>query len=379
MVDVRLITGQILATMSRPAATRFRTPAAIDAEPGFALPVVLTMLLLLSLLAAAGHALSTLELRTSEAHRYAVATFYRADGTLQEYLGTLRGSPDPVTFSFPDGDATVSARRLLEVPGGRSLFRIDSRATVLAPPDDRPVRRAVGTVAWTGARARPPGALVVSGTLGTGGGSGRVDGSDEAGAAGCPPPGPLAGLAVLAEDPPAPPGGLVVQGDPPVLALSDAAALRDTFGLQWAEMLATFGSEATAILPADPWPQVASEGAGEGWPVIRIEGPYGLDASHGGRGAILADGDLELAAGFAWDGLILVDGHLTLAGPVRIRGAVAAGLGILAGRASGDVTLSGSGVDLRFHSCHAAAAAEALALPPAARPGTWFEEMEAWF
>ncbi len=337
------------------------------------------MLLLTSLLAAAGHALSTLELRTSDAHRHAVDAFYRADGALQEYVGSLRGALEPASFSFSGGVVVLSARKLLELPNGRSLHRVLSRSA-LTVPGGGITRRGVGSVVLTTGRLRLPAALLSFGTLDPAGGSAMLDGFDAAGASGCAASGEVAGLAVSAADPPALPPEVVVRGDPPVLVVGELAELRGMTGLDWTALLATFGPEATARVPAEPWP----DGAGSGsdpteWPVLRIQGPLRLDASHAGRGAILADGDLELADGFTWEGLILVEGGLVLSGAARVLGGVAAGLGLFAGRDPGTVTISGTGVELGVHSCHAAAAAAALDLPPAVLPGTWFEEMEAWF
>lgn len=356
---------------------RIRSPA--GAEAGFALPLVLTMLLLVSLLAAAGHALSTLELRTSEAHRVAVQAFYLADGALQQQLGASRGAPDPATrFDFPEGSVAVAATPLLRLPGGEVLHRLLSRSALRGPADGV-TRRGVGSVVVTAPDLRPPAALSLLGTLETVAGSARVDGGDGE-ATGCAPPGPVAGLAARAEALSHPPDEIRTEGDPPFLAFRDAAEAGAAWKLDWDAILGLYGPAADATVPPDPWPEAEmGGGAGPGFPVIRLRGPARLDAGHAGRGAIVADAGLELAAGFAWDGLVLVEGELLLSGPVRVRGAVAAGLGSLADRDPGALVLTGEGVDVRFHACHAADAAAALRLPPALRPGTWFEEMESWF
>lgn len=337
------------------------------------------MLLLVSLLAAAGHALSTLELRTSEAHREAVEIFYRADGALQDYLGRLETAPGAAaSVTVGGGAVALSARRLLTLPDGNSLHGIRSRATT-APAGEGTIRRGVGRVVVTAAEVRLPAALVTWGTLDAAGGSALVDGFDDAGVGGCLPE-PVAGLALPETSEPPSATQADLRGKPPILTLEDPARLRRVSGLDWPALLGAFGPRAAARVPEEPWPDASSEGAADNpWPVIRLQGDHSLDASHSGRGAIVADGDLHLADGFAWDGLVLVEGGLSLVGPVRIRGGVSAGLGTLAGREPGVVTISGSDVDVRFHSCHSAAAAEALILPPAAVPGTWFEEMESWF
>lgn len=338
------------------------------------------MLLLVSLLAAAGHALSTLELRTSEAHREAVAVFYRADGALQDYLGRLQTAPGPaVSVAVGGGSAAISARRLLALPDGRSLHGIRARAAT-APAGGGSIRRGVGRVVVTAGDVRLPAALVTWGTLDAAAGSTVLDGFDHAADGGCLPGRSVAGLALPAASEPPSSTRVDARGEPPVLALEDASRLRRLSGVDWAALLEAFGPRAAARVPEEPWPVGSPEGgAGDLWPVIRVLDAHRLDGSHAGRGAIVADGHLELADGFAWDGLLLVEGHLSLVGPVRIRGGIAAGLGALAGRAPGAVTISGAGVDVRFHSCHATAAAEALTLPPVAVPGTWFEEMESWF
>lgn len=359
--------------------SRIRRALVTRLAPGFALPAVLTMLLLLSLLAAAGHALSTLELRTSETHRHSVAAFYLADGALQELLGEARGWPPAArSFSFPDGLATVSSRSLIRLPGGQRVFRVVSRAA-LSPSGGGWARKAVGTLVVAGAPVQPPGALLALGTLEADGGSGRLDGRDVAPDPGCPPTGAQAGLAVLAGSAPSLPADIAVEGDPPVLLLADAAQARVASAIDWPALLGPHGPEPTVRLPGGEAHEPATGDASDGWPVVRIDGPFRLDASHSGSGAILASGPLELAAGFTWDGLVLVEGSLHLSGPVTVFGGVAAGLGALVGREAGSVTTSGGGIRIEFHSCNVASAAASLALPPAARPGTWFEELEEWF
>lgn len=336
------------------------------------------MLLLVSLLAAAGHALSTLELRTSDSHRLSVEALYRADGALKAYLGAVRGSPAAgASSSFPGGTAEVTAHALIRLAGGERLYHASSRAEI-APPGGGVVRKAVGTLFLAGEAFRPPGALLFLGTLQVESGSLTIDGTDDAGSAGCGPAGEVAGLAVLG-DPPSLPPAVAVAGSPAVLTLQELGDVRAASGLDWAALLGADGPEPDATLPGEAWPAGGSAGGEDGGVVVRVDAPLRLDGAHAGRGAILASGDLELGDGFEWEGLVLVGGRLRISGSAHVRGAVAAGLGRLAGGEAGGVILAGTGADLRFHSCHASAAAAALGLPAAELPSAWYEEMEAWF
>lgn len=333
------------------------------------------MIALLYLLAAAGFLLSRVDYRTSQAQRASVEAFYRADGALQEFLGTARGYPErPRTYRFAGGEATLSPELLLSLPGGDRIYRLRSRAT-LVPPEGGVARRAVGVSLLAVGPPSFPATLTYFNTLQSAGGSGTVSGLDGAPAPGCLPD---SAAGILLSGAGEPGDGLVVSGSPPIRRLSGTDEVASLLGIRWESLRSTEEASADAVVPPGAWPDFGSVDPGE-WPVVYLTEPGRLDARHAGRGVLVALSDLELEESFRWEGVVLVGGRLWIAGPVRIEGAAVAGLDILLGREVPSSRLEGSGIDLRFHSCHVDASMAALGLPPVAFPGSWFEEMEALF
>lgn len=316
----------------------------------------------------------------SRAYRASVEAFYLADGGLEERVASLAAvGPsgetvyDASTGAGPHhgggGVARVAWERLLALPGAGAeagaILRVTSTGTAAAP-DKGPARRLVGRLVLLPPAPVPPAALT---TLAGASVSGDVaiSGIDVASPA-CPgAAGPRGGVAI--PTPEALQGSpSTLEGDPALLVGEPAGARAWSAALAAPEGGAREEEDASPPGPDEPPPDGDAE-----WAIVRLgPGPASLRAGDGGRGAIIAEGDLSLEEGFRWEGLLFVRGALRVAGDVRILGAVVAGLDRAADAEPAASALQGP-VEVRWHSCHVETAAAALRPPAIPIPGTWFE------
>ena len=156
----------------------FRTATEPSHETGFALIYALLALIILTGLATAGFVLATTDYRISSNHRASVITFYSADAGQQHFLAT-QGVPEPtMSYSYGDDAVTVTSQRLLNLPGGESLYFV--RADGLdQKPYDGGARRKMSTVSvFFPFPMTAPGAFTAVNGLIKNGASGTIDGND---------------------------------------------------------------------------------------------------------------------------------------------------------------------------------------------------------
>ena len=351
----------------RGAATGSSRTCGIRGTGGFALPWTMFVLLVVSLLAAAGFLTTWLEGQSARAFARATQAFFVAEGGLAAAREAARGpNPSLTPVDLGGGTATVTFEPLINLGPGETLFRTVSRGALAS--QGRTFERAVGQVLWVAAPPRMPGAVVLRGGVIGAPPTGTISGEGGLGTA-CPRQPPrVAGVAYWGGPPPASSPALDIYGAPAVRGISATVSVALETGIRWDELLAEWGPRPDATVPPDPWP---TGGAGGGWPSIRIPASTTLGGGSNGRGALVVEGDLTLGDGFAWRGLLLVGGTLHLDGSVTIRGTVASGLASGAGVAA---DFGGHAIDARFDPCAVASAAERLTAPAAVMPGTWYEE-----
>lgn len=119
----------------------------------------------------------------------------------------------------------------------------------------------------------------------------------------------------------------------------------------------------TALRPDEEFPGGAwrTPTSTKEWPVLKYNG--NLDGAPSGKGILIVTGDLTLRGGKVdWHGIVLVGGKLEANGDNTISGATIVGLNALLGEqvqpSELDATLNGTKT-LRFNSCHIADALEA--------------------
>lgn len=342
------------------------------ARSGAALLISLLALFGLTLLAASGFLLATLELRISRTHVSAVRAFYAADAALADYLGadTVR-LPDPVTTAGTGARVSVAARPLLRLEG-RRLWSVEARAELPVPT--APARRAIGVEALGPFQLDPAAAVTALAGLRIAAATASISGRDAA--AGACGGRDTAGVAV-------PPGGLQV--DPgalspdgsPAIGQAPSAALLPP-GLDWPRLRDGLGSPPDARVPVDPWPDFAALPE-DAWPYVRVEpgaGPLPADAP--GRGVLLVPGDVRTEAGFRWEGLVLVGGRLVPEGELEIAGALLTGLDATTGGTPPREELTAGPLRLQLDRCALDRSGARLGPGPVVVPGSWYERQERW-
>lgn len=351
---------------SRPAARR-------RGEGGFALLVALLTLVALSIVAAGGVFLARSERRISHGHRAAVAALEIARGGLAEYLASAGGPVPRRTFVYGRDTAEVTSTRLLLLTADslEAVHRLTARGVRSGRGGAGRSRRTVHAVALRGpGRLTPAGALAVGGPVRLAGGpTVTLDGEDACGGAGGGGgSGSTAGVAVA-------PGDLLgdasaAAGDPPVDDSRPPAPLLRSSGLDaaaWADLKAGWPGTRPDVYVSGPgeWPGVFTD-----WPVIRLEGDsHVLGTGDGGRGTIIAPGDLILGGAFRWEGLVLVGGALSVVESARVEGAALSGLDVLEGTRP-DTSHVGGTAAIRYDSCRMRRAALELFGGLVEKPGS---------
>jgi hypothetical protein len=119
------------------------------------------------------------------------------------------------------------------------------------------------------------------------------------------------------------------------------------------------------------------------WPVIRIK-TNGYSVPNDGRGIIIADSNLTFAASRAWEGIVLVGGTLTNTGSDTTKGIVISGLNrTLVGATNPvdgtiiDNDVIGNTKRFQYNSCYANRAAERLKIY-FGWSNTWLDNVAIW-
>ena len=110
-------------------------------------------------------------------------------------------------------------------------------------------------------------------------------------------------------------------------------SLKKRVGIDWNAIINHDAIPADLTIPSGSWPSIFSLFFLD-WPVIRIKTnnytiPTGFTAATGGRGILIADSNLVLPGTQTWDGILLVGGRLTASGSGQSQGVVFTGLNYL--------------------------------------------------
>lgn len=369
-------------------------------EEGFALVVVILSLLVVSTLGAAGLALSHRDYRIAQSTVASTHAFYASDTGMNEYIGTQQDATDPVTYTVPDGTATVWGEQLLELESGRKLYRVVSEGTHLTP-DGSVATRTIKRVAMAVTSGVSVSAAFTSGEgIDKQGTAGVISGYDSALAGDCSgaPAAPVAGVSVPPDGYDQDGGEPIPQGEPPIDdSLSGIEQLERT-GIDWQAVV-----DGSAVTPDyvitsqgfQNWPDFGTLPE-DAWPVIYIDMGSAFEVEQtvatgelNGRGTIIVRGDLIFTgngkkaqqAGIPnlhWDGLILVGGEYRSNGYSVIEGALVAGLNLLLEEDVSQSDLANGTKEVKYHSCNLKKAswwANGGANSLVAVPGTWAESL----
>jgi hypothetical protein len=403
------------------------------ARDGFALPLAIMVLALLSIGLVAGFAMSTSEQAASASQRAQARAYSYAQMGLEAFitqrkefragctpaapytraqaaacafcpqcwiengaprvnsvnanLDTLPTKAESVTVTFTSGKAFVRAIPVwLDIPKGKGTFFVTSTGTddmsgiATGSNTTRKSSRTVGVyVTWNKTTMNVLGALVsFSGIVKNG--TGDISGVDQCGA-----DTNVAGINVPANESVVVSGGAFAPtGNPPYDTLQTFSQDSANSKMDWA------GITSGTTLPADinittstsSFPTTGQFASDTNyWPIIHVfnrtaawSGLYTLPNQ--GRGILIVDGDLNINGSNQWDGVVLVGGQLTSNGNNVTSGTVMAGLNRLIGipaAAVNDADLNGT-KSYMYNSCTVKKATSSLARYTML-PNTWMDNV----
>jgi len=332
---------------------------------GVSLPLVILMMALLALAVTAGFSRVSEERRIVDDQQAQVEALTVAESGLERFVALLDTMPvvdDSVAIPMGGRDTAFVAILGVRKSTASRLYVIRSRGVSHSAPrlsaNTPPARRTVAQYAiWEGSSMNVLSAWTSISGLRSEGGNGLLDGSDACGSAP-----DVAGVAVPVSVPlsgengfDAPPSPT---GSPPIAYIGgDPTAAASAVPIDWNSIInGTVLRPDYALTGTSGWPPFDAAK----WPVIRVDGDVTLAGGESGQGLIVVTGDLTIAAPFDWKGAILVGRRLTVTGTAPVvRGAMVSGLDFKLG-ASFDESRTGQNasdqIDLRYDSCHVAAA-----------------------
>ena len=397
-----------------------------SSRDGFALPLAIMVLALLTMGLVAGFAASASEMSTnmgqrSQARAYSYAqmgleqfltqrkrvvnsagqvdTFCKhcwrmnksaGGGSVLPKLDTLPTFKETTYVAFTGGAAVIRAVPVkIDVPNGKGTYFITSTGvdstskTFTGQGKSAYASRTVGVfVSWNKSTMNVMGALVSFSGINKSG-TGAISGIDACGA-----DTNVAGINVpLQENVTVAGSSFTPTGNPPYDTLKTFAQDSAQTKMDWA------GITAGTAMPADinitssssSFPSAGTFAADTNyWPIIHV---YNRSASwtgnwtlpNQGRGILIVDGDLTISGSNQWDGIVLVGGQLTSNGNNVTSGTVMAGLNRLIGIPAGavdDANLNGT-KSYSYNSCSVKKATSSMARYTV-MPNTWMDNVAGY-
>ena len=320
----------------------------IHNRAGFALPLVVIFLVILSFALAAGLAATAAEGGTTIAQRGQNRAYTVAEQGLQRFLisrdslcrinsfatcltdpSTATAGQDSVQFAVTGGYAVVVSRLMRPQQGTKdtipALFFVRARGidstSRLRGSDTTTSVRSVGLmVQWSTQTINVTGAWTSLSGLDKQGSAGQIDGNDQCGRKPA-----VAGVLVPKGDYTAS-GGFVPTGNPPLDTSKTLAQLEPLVTIDWNGIINGNALTYDFVVPPDAFPSAAWFQADTSrWPIIRVH-TNGFTLPNAGRGIIVADSDFTISGSNMWDGVILVGGQLTSNGNNTTSGTTVSGL-----------------------------------------------------
>jgi hypothetical protein len=354
-----------------------RLLAKFSNRDGFAIPIAILVIAILSVSIAAGFSLVIAERRGVEDQKAQVSAFVLAEQGLQTFFikrdslgfkSTPPGATEgPVRLILKGGYADVEMDRIRAPSGSLAgLYVVRSRGTqTQGAVGQTPagVRTVAQYATWEPASLDVLAGWTAISGIKKNGNSGVFLGKDA-----CKDSASIAGVAV----PQVP--GFNQPGTTDSLAyLADSArAAAKRVEVDWAGILAGTALTPTYTVPPDAIPSFADTTF---YPVILMTGSGTIGSSqlNGGRGLLIVQGDLDTGSGatFNWKGVVLVGGDITGNGNNNIQGAIISALNVKLGKSVSINTVNGT-KQYQYNSCEVAKSLMAIgALIPL--PNTWVD------
>ena len=378
----------------------------IHNRAGFALPLVVIFLVILSFALAAGLAATAAEGGTTIAQRGQNRAYTIAEQGLQRFLisrdslcrlnsfatclsdpSTATAGQDSVQFAVGGGYAVVVSRMMRPQQGTKdtipALFFVRARGidstSKLRGGDTTTSVRSVGLmVQWSTQTINVTGAWTSLSGLDKQGAAGQIDGNDQCGRKPA-----VAGVLVPKGDYTSS-GGFVPTGNPPLDTSKTLAQLEPLVTIDWNGIINGNALTYDFVVPPDAFPSAAWFQADTSrWPIIRVH-TNDFTLPNAGRGIIVADSDFTISGSNMWDGVILVGGQLTSNGNNTTSGTTVSGLNYKLpgavqpppGYINDNATANGT-KSYVYNSCNVNRATQRLRhyLPLA---NTWVDDIPVW-
>lgn len=372
---------------------------------GFALPLVVIFLVIMSFALAAGLAATAAETGTSTAQRGQNRAYAVAEQGLQRFLisrdslcaisgascladpSAAVGGQDSVNLTINGGKATVVARLIRPQQGIKdtipALFFVRAigvdTTTRLRGNDTTSAVRSVGMmIQWSTATMNVLGAWTSLSGLNKNGNAGQIDGNDA-----CGHKAAVAGIEVPKGDY-VTSGGFTPTGNPPLDTTKTLAQLEAQTTIDWNGIVNGTAMSFDFVVPPDAFPNNGWFTADTTrWPIIRVHS-NGFVLPNAGRGMIVADSDFTISGSNMWNGVILIGGKLTSNGNNTTSGATVSGLNYLLpgaaqpgqGYINDDATANGT-KSYVYNSCNVSRATQKLR-HYVALPNTWIDDIPVW-
>jgi len=327
-------------------------------QRGVALPMVLLVTVVLTILLAAGFAAMSSERRITANDEATLDAFALSETGLELFLAKrdsfgFTAAPPAVSEStriaLGGGYADVVLKQVRkDTVGGRYGYAIRSHgvSTVASLTGTPRAERTVAQYAvWqTGSMKVLSGWTSLTG-LQKNGNSGTLTGDD-----GCGQADTVAGVAV-----PTNPGYTgqtgPVSGKPPILNLGTQQQAAASTGIDWDGVVNKNAVQPDITIPPGSWPSFTNPNY---WPVIKLIGDWTLPGA--GQGTLIVTGNLTISGSNMWNGIILAGGNLTSNGNNTVEGAVVSGLNVALGQSLPQASVGNGTKTYQYNSCNVAKA-----------------------
>ncbi|HMI42194.1 MAG TPA: hypothetical protein VK516_01135 [Gemmatimonadaceae bacterium] len=301
---------------------------------GFAIPVALLVIMVLTIMVAGGFSLVSAERRSVADQKSQISAFRIAEQGLELFLvrrdSLMNGKPgytkvpgaaDSVRIPLSGGYADVTLTRLRAPRGNQAgLYVVRSKGVETAGAyagTPQGVRTVAQYALWEPAPMQVLAGWTALSGLQKNGGAGTLGGIDLCGDS-------AAITGVMVDMNPGYEGKTVAVGNPPIDSIAP-----DSVEIDWNGIVNGNAIEATITIPGGSWPTAAMNAAWDDststyYPIIRINGDYALPTS--GKGMLIVTGSLTINGSTGWKGVILVGNNITSNGNNGVQGAVVSGL-----------------------------------------------------
>ena len=328
---------------------------------GVALPMALFVVVVLTILLAAGFATLSSERRVHANDEAALDAFTLAETGLELFIakrdsfGFTAAPPawsESTRVSLGGGYADVILKRIrYDTLMGRYGYVVRSHgvSTVAALSGTPQAERTVAEYAvWqAGSMNVLAGWTSLSG-LHKNGSSVMGSGADQ-----CGKQPAVAGVAVPGNPGYTQNGGqLAPQGNPPVDTVAPTPAqMSDSVKIDWAGLAGGTAVTPDITIPPGSWPSFTNPNY---WPTILVQGNFALPGD--GQGTLIVTGSLTISGNITWNGVLLVGDNLTSNGNNAVNGATVTGLNVKLGATLPPNDIGNGTKSFNYNSCNVAKA-----------------------